>query len=511
MNFDKFRQTSGLSINPKGSEKDSKSIWGENVLLLHNNSIQIILRKRNKYPFLEDVQITAIGSEGKALARVNDRVVFVPLVVPGDIVDLQVIRIRKSFMEAKLVKIKQYSPIRQEAVCKHFGVCGGCKWQMLPYPEQLKFKQQQVFDQLTRIGKFEMPPVREILGSEHSEFYRNKLEFTFSNKRWLTEGEIQTEREYEHRNAIGFHVYGLFDKVVDIQKCWLQADPSNKIRNRIREYALSQHLEFFDIRDQKGLLRNLIIRISSGGEIMIILSFFRDEKHVINDLLSMLTEEFPEISSLQYVINDKANATILDQEIKVFHGKDHIMEEMAGLKFKVGPKSFYQTNSDQAEKLYACVAEFAQLTGNETVYDLYTGTGTIANFLAGKAKKVVGVEYVPEAIEDANENSNLNGIDNTEFELADIKDVLTPFFIESKGKPDVIILDPPRAGVHEKVIAGLLETEPARIVYVSCNPGTQARDVSLLAHKYEVTAVQPVDMFPHTQHVENIIQLRRKT
>ncbi len=476
-----------------------------------NNSIHTILSKRNKYPFLEDILITGIGSEGKALSRVNDRVVFVPLVVPGDVVDMQVIRKRKSYMEAKLVKIKQYSSIRQEAVCEHFGVCGGCKWQMLPYTEQLKFKQQQVFDQLSRIGKFEMPQIREILGSEHSEFYRNKLEFTFSNKRWLTEDEIQTGKEFEHRNAVGFHVPGQFDKVVDIDKCWLQGGQSNDIRNSIREYALAHKLEFFDLREQKGLLRNLIIRKSSGGELMLILSFFREDKEAIEALLTFLVREFPEITSLQYVINGKANDTILDQDIIVFHGKDHILEEMADLKFIVGPKSFYQTNSSQAERLYQCVSDLAELTGDEIVYDLYTGTGTIAIFLARQAKKVVGVEYVPEAIEDAKKNSILNGITNTEFEVADIKNVLNPEFIEIHGKPDVLVLDPPRAGLHEKVISGLLESEPARIVYVSCNPGTQARDVALLTDKYEVTAVQPVDMFPHTHHVENIMQLRRKT
>lgn len=468
------------------------------------------MNRRGKYPFLEDVHITGIGSEGKSIARVDEKVVFVPLVVPGDVVDVQVVRKRKSFMEGKLVTIKKYSSIRQEPVCEHFGVCGGCKWQMLPYPEQLKFKQQQVFDQLTRIGKFEMPQVREILGSENSEFYRNKLEFTFSNKRWLTQDEIQEGKKFDHRNAVGFHIPGLFDKIVDVNKCWLQGGLSNDIRNSIREYALTNKLEFFDIRAQKGLLRNLIIRTSSGGELMVILSFFRDDKEDIQGLLSFLVKEFPDISSLQYVVNKKANDTILDQDIKVFHGKDHIVEGMADLKFKVGPKSFYQTNSTQAERLYECVSEFVELTGNEIVYDLYTGTGTIAIFLARQAKKIVGVEYVPEAIEDAKKNSSLNGISNTEFEVADIKNVLNPEFIEAHGKPDVVILDPPRAGVHAKVITGLLEAAPERIVYVSCNPGTQARDVALLAHKYEVTAVQPVDMFPHTHHVENIIQLKLK-
>ena len=468
------------------------------------------MSRRKKYPFLEDIHITAIGSEGKALARVNERVVFVPLVVPGDVVDAQVIRKRKSFMEAKLVNIKQYSSVRQEPVCKHFGTCGGCKWQMLPYTEQIKYKQQQVIDQLNRIGKFEMPPVRDIDGSEQSEFYRNKLEFTFSNKRWLTEDEIKAGTEFEHRNAVGFHVPGMFDKVVDIEKCWLQTEPSNAIRNRIREYALDNDMDFFDIREQKGLLRNLIVRIASSGEIMVILSFHNEDKESVNGLLSMLVEEFPEISSLQYVINKKANDTILDQDIRVFNGKDHIIEQMGELKFKVGPKSFYQTNSAQAHKLYQYALNFADLSGDELVYDLYTGTGTIANFMAGSAKKVIGVELVPEAVDDARENSKLNDISNTEFVVADMKDALSHEFFNKHGKPAVIVLDPPRAGVHENVVKGLLELGPERIVYVSCNPATQARDVALLTEKYEVTAVQPVDMFPHTHHVENVMQLKLK-
>ncbi len=468
------------------------------------------LGKRRKYPLLEDLLITGIGSEGKALARVDEKVVFVPMVVPGDVVDVQVVRKRKSFMEGRLVKIKKFSSLRQKPVCDYFGVCGGCKWQMLPYEEQLKVKQQQVVDQLSRIGKFDLPEIREILGSENSEFYRNKLEFTFSNKRWLTEDEVRTDKDYDHRNAVGFHVPGLFDKVVDIEKCWLQEEPSNQIRNTIREYALENSLEFFDLREQHGLLRNLIIRTSSNGELMVILSFFRNDKEDIDELLSFLDKEFPMITSLQYVVNSKANDTILDQDIIVFKGKDHIVEEMGDLKFKVGPKSFYQTNSAQAERLYQCAAEFAELTGEEVVYDLYTGTGTIANYLAGKARKVIGVELVPEAIEDAKMNSELNGITNTVFVVGDMKDVMNQEFFEANGNPDVLILDPPRAGLHEKVITTILEVEPERIVYVSCNPATQARDVTLLAGKYDVLDVQPVDMFPHTHHVENVMKLRRK-
>lgn len=454
--------------------------------------------------------ITGIGSEGKAVARVNERVVFVPLVVPGDVVDVQVIRKRKSYWEARLVNLKKKSGMRQEAPCKHFGVCGGCKWQILPYPEQIKAKQKQVEDQLTRIGKLELPDIRPIIGSDKSEFYRNKLEFTFSNKRWLTEEEIQSDKNLGERNALGFHVPGLFDKVVNIEKCWLQEDPSNQIRNAVRDYALGNSLEFFDIREQKGYLRNLIIRKSSIAELMVILSVFRNEEKALKGILDHLLQKFPEITSLQYVVNQKANDTILDQDIIVYHGKDHIMEQMGDLKFKVGPKSFYQTNSAQAERLYRVALDFADLQGDELVYDLYTGTGTIANFMAQKAKKVIGVEVVPEAIEDAVENSRLNGIDNTEFLVADIKNVLKAEFVSKYGKPDVVVLDPPRAGIHEKVVEGLLEINPERIVYVSCNPASQARDLALLAEKYEITAVQPVDMFPHTHHVENIVRLKMK-
>ncbi len=414
-------------------------------------------------------------------------------------------------MEGRVVKIKKYSDIRQKPVCDYFGTCGGCKWQMLPYEKQLEVKQQQVEDQLSRIGKFDFPDIKKIIGSENSEFYRNKLEFTFSNKRWLTDDEIKTSEEFTHRNAVGFHVPGLFDKVVDIQKCWLQEEPSNEIRNAVREYALENSLEFFDLREHHGFLRNLIIRKSSNGELMVILSVFRDDKEDLEKLLNFLDEKFPMITSLQYVINQKANDTILDQDIKVFKGKDHIVEEMGDLKFKIGPKSFYQTNSAQAERLYKCAADFAELTGNEIVYDLYTGTGTIANYLAGKSKKVIGVELVPEAIDDAKMNSEVNGIKNTVFEVGDMKDVMSQEFFAANGKPDVVILDPPRAGLHEKVIISLLEVEPEKIVYVSCNPATQARDVTLLSEKYEVKAVQPVDMFPHTHHVENVMQLRRKT
>jgi 23S rRNA (uracil1939-C5)-methyltransferase len=469
------------------------------------------VQKRNKYPFLQDLEVTGIGSEGKAIARHEERVVFIPMVIPGDIVDVQVIRKRKSYWEAKLVELKKPSLLRQDPVCRHFGICGGCKWQMLPYEEQLKAKQKQVVDQLTRIGKLALPPVREILSSEKTELYRNKLEFTFSNKRWLTKDEISEDKEFGHRNAVGFHVPGLFDKVVDIEKCWLQEDPSNDIRNAVREYALANSLDFFDLREQKGFLRNLIIRISTIGEVMVILSFYYDDKKMIEGLMEHLKEGFPGISSLQYVVNRKANDTILDQDIIVYHGKDHIIEQMGELRFKVGPKSFYQTNSPQAYRLYQVVLEFADLKGGETVYDLYTGTGTIANFMAGSASKVVGVELIPEAIDDARENSRINGIENTDFVVADMKDALTNEFFEEHGKPDLIVLDPPRAGIHENVVKGILEAEPGRIVYVSCNPGTQARDIALMAEKYEVTALQPVDMFPHTHHVENIVQLRLKT
>jgi len=447
------------------------------------------------------------------VAKVNELVIFVPYVVPGDVVDLQVKRKKNHYAEAVAVKFHEKSPLRTEPFCSHFGVCGGCKWQCLSYEEQLKYKQKQVFDNLTRIGKVELPEFRPILGSEKTRFYRNKLEFTFSNKRWLTEEEVKQDVKYDQMNAVGFHIPGAFDKVLAIDKCWLQDDISNQIRNAVRDYAYAHNFPFFDLRTQEGLLRNIMIRTSSTGELMVVLQckVTDDEgRRKMEEILQFMADSFPQITSLMYVINNKCNDTIGDLDVEVFKGNDHIFEEMEGLRFKVGPKSFYQTNSEQAYNLYKVAREFAGLTGNELVYDLYTGTGTIANFVARQARKVVGIEYVPEAIKDAKVNSALNGIDNTLFYAGDMKDILTNDFIAEHGRPDVIITDPPRAGMHNDVIDVILAAEPKRIVYVSCNPATQARDLQLLDGKYKVTAVQPVDMFPHTHHVENVVQLERR-
>ena len=470
-------------------------------------------RKKKELPLLEKVTITDVAAEGKAVAKVNELVIFVPYVVPGDVVDLQVKRKKNHYAEAVAVKFHEKSPLRTEPFCSHFGVCGGCKWQCLSYEEQLKYKQKQVFDNLTRIGKVELPEFRPILGSEKTRFYRNKLEFTFSNKRWLTEEEVKQDVKYDQMNAVGFHIPRAFDKVLAIDKCWLQDDISNQIRNAVRDYAYAHNFPFFDLRTQEGLLRNIMIRTSSTGELMVVLQckVTNDEgRRKMEEILQFMADSFPQITSLMYVINNKCNDTIGDLDVEVFKGNDHIFEEMEGLRFKVGPKSFYQTNSEQAYNLYKVAREFAGLTGNELVYDLYTGTGTIANFVARQARKVVGIEYVPEAIEDAKVNSALNGIDNTLFYAGDMKDILTNDFIAEHGRPDVIITDPPRAGMHNDVIDVILAAEPKRIVYVSCNPATQARDLQLLDGKYKVTAVQPVDMFPHTHHVENVVQLERR-
>jgi len=466
-----------------------------------------VVRKKKK-PYYEKVRIQDIGAEGKALAKVNDVVVFTKLAIPGDVVDLQVTKKRKKYQEALVTKVHEFSPDRIEAFCDHFGICGGCKWQNLPYDKQLYYKQKQVEDQLRRIGKLDLPEICPILASDKSTFYRNKLEFTFSNKRWLTQKEINEKVEIFGSNALGFHVPGLFDKVMNIEKCWLQPEPSNQIRNFIFHYALKNNLEFFDIREQKGFLRTLIIRTSSTGEAMVILSFFYENKEAQEKLLLAIKNQFQEITSLMYAINPKGNDTITDLKIKVFSGREYILEEMEGLKFKVGPKSFYQTNADQAYSLYKIVREFASLDGSETIYDLYTGTGTIANFVARYAKKVVGIEYVPEAIEDAKENARVNQIENTNFYSGDIKAVLNDDFVQQNGKPDVIITDPPRAGMHAEVVQSILNLLPQKIVYVSCNPATQARDLALMNERYSVQKVQPVDMFPHTHHVENVVLLK---
>ncbi len=467
-------------------------------------------RSKKSLPILENVEITGLAAEGKAIAKVNDVIVFVPYVVPGDVVNLQVTRKKSSFMEARVVDFVSYSPDRVEPVCQHFGICGGCKWQMLPYGEQIRYKQQQVCDNLSRIGKVDLPPISPILGSAKTEFYRNKLEFTFSNKRWRTMEEINSGKEFETMNAVGFHIPGMFDKVLDIEKCWLQDDISNQIRNEVRSYALEHGLTFFDLRNQEGFLRTMMIRTTSTGELMVILVFYYEDKEVREALLNHISARFPQITSFLYVINSKANDTITDQEIHVFKGNECIYEEMEGLRFKIGAKSFYQTNSEQAYELYKVARNFAGLTGKELVYDLYTGTGTIANFVARQAKQVVGIEYVPEAIEDAKVNSAINGIENTLFYAGDMKDILNKEFIQQHGKPDVIITDPPRAGMHTDVIDVMLFAAPEKIVYVSCNPATQARDLNLLDAHYRVTAVQPVDMFPHTHHVENVVLLEKR-
>lgn len=458
------------------------------------------------HPILEQISITGIAAEGKAIARYKEKVVFVPHVIPGDVVDLQVTKKKSAYLEARAIRFHTLSPQRIQPVCEHFGICGGCKWQMLPYPDQLAYKQQQVADNLSRIGKIELPQLQEILGSEKTEFYRNKLEFTFSNKKWLTTEELNSD-EIRNMNGVGFHIPGMFDKVLDIHKCWLQDDISNQLRNELRAYATQHGLTFFDLRKQEGFLRTMMVRTTSTGELMLIVVFFYEDEALRTALLNHMAAKFPQITSLLYVINSKANDTITDQEVITFRGSDAIVEDMEGLKFKIGPKSFYQTNSEQAYTLYKVAREFAGLTGKEKVYDLYTGTGTIANFVAGNASQVIGIEYVPEAIEDARINSALNNIGNTLFYAGDMKDILNESFILQHGRPDVIITDPPRAGMHNDVIDAILFAAPQRIVYVSCNPATQARDLSLLDKEYKVTRVQPVDMFPHTHHVENVVLL----
>jgi len=465
---------------------------------------------RKPLPIIEKALVSGIASEGKAIARHNDLVIFVPYVVPGDIIDIQLTRKRNSYAEGKAVFFHSCSPQREKAFCEHYGVCGGCQWQILPYAEQLRYKQQQVIDQLTRIAKVELPEISFIVGSDKTRFYRNKLEFTFSNKRWMTEEEIQSGQTFDNRNALGFHIPGMFDKVLDIHTCWLQDPVSNRIRNEIKSFALENDFPFFDLRNKGGLLRNLIIRTSSIGEIMLIVVFFEADPIRRERLLNHLSVQFPEITSLLYIINEKANDTITDLEVVLFKGNDFIIEEMEGLKFKIGPKSFFQTNSEQAYNLYKIVRDFVGLTGKERVYDLYTGTGTIANFIAKDALQVIGIEYVPEAIEDARANSELNGITNTLFFAGDMKDLLNEAFIEKYGHPEVIITDPPRAGMHDDVIKTILFAEPQQIVYVSCNPATQARDLNALDSRYKVKKVQPVDMFPHTHHVENVILLEKK-
>ena len=466
-------------------------------------------RKKKNLPVLENIEITDIAAEGKALAKVDDMVVFVPWTAPGDIVDIQLTRKKSSYAEGRVINFHKYSEERIEPFCEHFTVCGGCKWQQIPYEVQLMHKQKQVVDSLTRIGKIDIEELLPIKGSEQTTFYRNKLEFTFSNKRWLTTEEIDIKEELVHDGA-GFHIPGKFDKVLDVNKCWLQNDISNRIRLFVKDFCITNKYPFFDLRAQTGFIRTLIIRTSSTGELMIIAVFYEDDKEKRDCLLNAVKDSFPEITSLMYVINGKCNDTITDLEVQTFSGKDHLIESMEDLQFKVGPKSFYQTNSRQAYELYSITREFAGLTGNEVVYDLYTGTGTIANFIAHKAKKVVGIEYVPEAIEDAKINARLNNLDNTAFFAGDMKNLLTTEFIAEHGHPDIIITDPPRSGMHDDVTDIIIATAPKRIVYVSCNPATQARDLSRLSVSYRICKVQPVDMFPHTHHVENVVLLELK-
>ena len=480
-------------------------------------------RKKKALPVFENVTITDCAAEGKALARVGDLVVFVPFAVPGDVVDVQVRRKKHSYCEAEVIRFIQYSEVREQPVCQHFGVCGGCKWQNLPYTEQLKMKQRQVRDQLTRIGKIDLPEFRPILGSAKTSEYRNKLEFGCSNKRWMTREEIEDDTLIiTDKNAIGFHITGSFDKILPIERCWLMDDFHNRVRNAIRDYALATSMSFYDIKEGHGLLRDIMFRNSNTGEWMVLIQFHYDspeDEALARGLLEHISVKFPEITSLLYVDNQKCNDTFGDLELQIYKGTDHIFETMEGLRFKVGAKSFYQTNTDQAYHLYCAVRELAfELHSQEDnadelplVYDLYTGTGTIANFVARHARQFIGIEYVPEAIEDARVNSQINGINNTLFFAGDMKDILTEHFIATHGRPDIIITDPPRAGMHGEVVQTILRTRPKRIVYVSCNPATQARDLAAFDEAYRVVAVQPVDMFPHTPHVENVVLLEVRT
>lgn len=500
-------------------------------------------RKKKELPIYKEVEIQDVAAEGKAIVRIDDLVVFVPFVVPGDVVDLRVIRKKHHYAEATCICIHKKSERRAEPFCPHYGVCGGCKWQILPYEDQLRYKQKQVMDNLERIGKIPLPESNPILGSEKTQCYRNKLEFGFADKIWLTEDEIQSGKKFEQPGAVGFHTSGAFDKILPIRECRLMENINNRLRNEVQDYAYGHGLTFFNAREHRGLLRGMMIRLSNitgsmilqeQGEnptgqqqksddkvqLMVLMQFcfvpfstFSAEqlKEQAMAMLSWMHDTFPEVTSLLWVNNEKFNDTIGDLDVQVFSGIDHIFLEMENLRFKVGPKSFYQTNTEQAYTLYNVAREFAGLTGKELVYDLYTGTGTIANFVAGKARKVIGIEYVPEAIEDAKVNSKLNGIDNTEFFAGDMKDILNRDFIEKHGKPDVIITDPPRAGMHQDVIEAILFADPQRIVYVSCNPATQARDLQLLSSNYGVIRIQPVDMFPHTQHVENVVLLEKNS
>lgn len=468
------------------------------------------MRSKKKYPRIERLEIIDIAAEGKSIGKHEGLIVFVPQVIPGDIVDVQVNRKRKNFMEGFVVNFHKYSDKRIKPFCEHFGVCGGCKWQHLPYSEQLKYKQKQVTDSLQRIGKVDVQHVSPIIPSDNQVYYRNKLEYTFSENRWLTDEEVKSKNEVTDRNALGFHIPGRFDRILDVKHCYLQTEPSNAIRIAVKNFAVENKLRFFNQVKQEGFLRTLTIRNTIAGELMVILMFFQEIKKDINALLDYICKEFPQITSLMYVINPKGNDTLNDLDIQLYKGRDYIVEEFENLTFKIGQKSFFQTNSLQAIKLYKIARNFAALTGNETVYDLYSGTGTIALFMARQCKKVIGIEYVPEAIEDAKINARENAVDNALFFAGDIKEVLNEAFVKEHGKPEVMIIDPPRAGMHPKVVQQVITILPDRIVYVSCNPATQARDIQLMSEKYELTKVQPIDMFPHTHHVENVVLMVRK-
>lgn len=468
-------------------------------------------RKRREKIVFENVEVLDAGARGVSVAKAPDgKVIFIPNVVPGDVVDVQTFKKRKAYYEGKATKFHEYSEHRITPVCQHFGSCGGCKWQNMTYERQLFYKNREVYNNLKRIGKIELPDFEPILGSEKQFFYRNKMEFSFSNSRWMTEEEIQSDKEIENSNALGFHIPRMWDKILDITHCSLQEDPSNAIRNEVRDFANANGLAFFNPREHSGLLRTLMLRTASTGEIMVLIQFYDDDKEKRELLLNHLQAKFPEITSLQYVVNQKANDTIYDQDVTLYKGRDYILEEMEGLRFSINAKSFYQTNSTQAYELYKITRDFAGLTGSELVYDLYTGTGTIAQFVAKKAGKVIGVEAVPEAIEDAKENAKRNNIINCEFFVGDMKVVFNDAFITTHGKPDVIITDPPRDGMHKDVVAQLINIAPKRIVYVSCNSATQARDLALLDEHYKVTRVRPVDMFPQTHHVENVVLLEKR-
>ncbi|HQB22686.1 MAG TPA: 23S rRNA (uracil(1939)-C(5))-methyltransferase RlmD [Bacteroidales bacterium] len=465
---------------------------------------------KKKFPIIENLLITSVAAEGVSLGRHNDYVIFVSGVIPGDIVDVQLTRMRKAYAESKLLQIREFSKDRIEPFCKHFGTCGGCKWQMLPYEKQLEYKEKQVYDQLTRLGKLENLNLKPIIPAKNDKYYRNKLEYTFAQRRWIDSNEPFVENTGRNLEGLGFHVRGMFDRIVDIDECFLQVEPSNEIRNKLREFTKRDGYDYYNSRTHEGMMRNLMIRTSSLGETMVVVIFNRDEKQLIEAVMKFLDEEFPNLTSLQYAVNTKFNDSIYDQDLICYKGRSYILEDLDGLKFRIGPKSFFQTNTEQALVLYRKTVEFADIKADELIYDLYTGTGTIANFIAKKCKKVVGIDSVPEAIEDAKKNSELNDIDNAVFYAGDMKDLLNSEFIEKNGKPDTIILDPPRAGVHENVINIMREISAKKIVYVSCNPASQARDISMLSDMYNVVEVQALDMFPHTHHVENIVLMEKK-